>query len=88
MRGSIIEGTGSSNNSPSVMISYNLSNQKSVIKILDNLRKKGIPCWIDIDNMDGGSIQKATNTAIEKCTIFLLCFSAKYSECKKCLIGK
>lgn len=86
MRGSIIEGTGSSNNSPSVMISYNLSNQKSVIKILDNLRKKGIPCWIDIDNMDGGSIQKATNTAIEKCTIFLLCFSAKYSECKKCLI--
>lgn len=76
---SIMEGKRSSNNSHHVMISYDCSNIKSILNIRDNLRKKGISCWIDIDNMDG-SILEVMATAVENCTVFLLCYSAKYSE--------
>lgn len=80
---SIMEGKRSSNNSHHVMISYNWSNQKSVLNIRDNLRKKGISCWMDIDNKDGSALMAMT-TAVENCTVFLMCYSAKYSKSLNC----
>lgn len=69
-----------------VMISYNWDNKETVLKIREKLRENGISCWIDVENMSGSTLE-AMSAAVENCTIFLMCYSGKYSESKNCKKG-
>lgn len=66
-----------------VMISYNWEHQTTVLKIRDKLEENGFSCWIDKNNMSGSTLD-AMSAAVENCTIFLMCYSKKYSESKNC----
>lgn len=66
-----------------VMISYNWDNKETVLKIREKLRENGISCWIDVENMSGSTLE-AMSAAVENCTIFLMCYSGKYSESNNC----
>lgn len=85
-----MSGTGSSN-TPDVMISYNLGSKEAALKIRDNLQQNGITCWIDVDveadSYMAGSLQEAISAAIDNCTVFLTCYSEKYSQSKNCQSG-
>lgn len=70
-----------------VMISYNWDNKETVLKIREKLRENGISCWIDVENMSGSTLE-AMSAAVENCTIFLMCYSGKYSESNNCQAGK
>lgn len=79
---------GTSNSSKcDVMISYNWGSKETVLKIRENLEQNGIACWIDEEHM-AGSIMQAMSTAVENCSVFLLCYSEKYLKSKNCQSGK
>lgn len=76
---SIMERPRRSNNLQEVMISYNYSNTKIALKIRDNLREKGISCWIDVDNAEGLRLEDMAH-AVENCSVMLMCYSEKYKD--------
>ena len=70
-----------------IMISYQWANQKILIKIRDELRKKGYDVWMDIDQM-GGSTLAAMADAVEKASVVLVCMSQKYKDSPNCRAGE
>lgn len=38
------------------MISYQWANQKLIEKIRDSLQENGVKCWVDIDDMQGSTL--------------------------------
>lgn len=79
-------GTGSSS-THDVMISYNWGSKETVLKIRDNLKQNGVTCWIDVEKMSGSTLE-AMSAAVENCTVFVMCYSAKYLQSKNCQSGK
>ena len=69
------------------MISYQWHNQKTLIKIRDELKNKGYKVWMDIDNMKGSTLE-AMAEAVEKASVVLLCSSQKYKNSPNCRLGK
>ncbi|XP_052699969.1 uncharacterized protein LOC128177327 isoform X2 [Crassostrea angulata] len=69
-----------------IMLSYNWGDQKTVLKIRDRLREKGLTVWMDVDNMEG-SILEAMARAVEESRIVLVCYSEKYKESQNCKTG-
>lgn len=70
-----------------VMISYNWGSKETVLKIRNNLEQNGVTCWIDEVHMSGSTIE-AMGKAIDNCTVFLMCYSEKYSQSQNCKSGK
>jgi hypothetical protein len=70
-----------------VMISYAWEHKEMVLKIREKLKERGFRCWIDVENMTG-SILEAMSAAVENSSIFLMCYSEKYSESENCQSGK
>lgn len=66
-----------------VMISYNWGSKETVLKIRNNLEQNGVTCWIDEVHMSGSTIE-AMGKAIDNCTVFLMCYSEKYSQSQNC----
>lgn len=75
-------GAGSYNNH-NVMISYNSGSKETVFKIRDYLKQNGVTFWIDVEHMSGSTLD-AMSEAVENCTVFLMCYSAKYSQSENC----
>lgn len=75
-------GAGSYNKHD-VMISYNSGSKETVFKIRDYLKQNGVTFWIDVEHMSGSTLE-AMSAAVEKCTVFLMCYSAKYSQSENC----
>ena len=69
------------------MISYQWSNQKTLIKISDVLKSKGYKVWLDIDNMSGSTLE-AMAEAVEKASVVLICMSQKYKNSPNCRLGQ
>ena len=69
-----------------IMISYQWANQKSLIKIRDELKKNGYNVWMDIDQM-GGSTLAAMADAVERASVVLICMSQKYKDSPNCRAG-
>ena len=69
-----------------IMISYQWANQKSLIKIRDELKKNGYNVWMDIDQM-GGSTLAAMADAVERASVVLVCMSQKYKDSPNCRAG-
>lgn len=81
----IMAGAGSYNKH-NVMISYNSANKETVFKIRDYLNQNGVTFWIDVEHMAGSTLD-AMSEAVENCTVFLMCYSAKYSQSENCKSG-
>jgi hypothetical protein len=57
-----------------------------VKQIRENLRSSGINVWMDVDDMQGSTLQ-AMSSAVEKTDIFLMCYSFKYKNSNNCRAG-
>jgi uncharacterized protein (DUF302 family) len=68
------------------MISYNWGHQSMVKQIRENLRSSGIKVWMDVDDMQGSTLQ-AMASAVEKADIVLMCYSFKYKNSDNCRAG-
>ncbi|XP_050391685.1 uncharacterized protein LOC126810559 [Patella vulgata] len=66
-----------------VMISYQWANQDVLIKVRDELRRHGYKVWMDIDDMEGSTLQ-AMAEAIEQAEVVLICMSRKYKDSPNC----
>ncbi|XP_076083083.1 uncharacterized protein LOC143054087 isoform X1 [Mytilus galloprovincialis] len=75
------KSTGSVNRH--IMISYNWGHQPMVKQIRDNLRNSGIKVWMDVDDMQGSTLQ-AMAKAVEQADIVLVCYSFKYKNSDNC----
>lgn len=69
-----------------VMISYQWDNQAVVIKIKDKLKAKGFIVWVDIDDMEGSTLETMAK-AVENAKLILLCSSQKYKDSPNCRAG-
>lgn len=69
-----------------VMISYQWDNQKLIQKIRDRLQENGVKCWMDIDDMQGSTVD-AMAKAVENAEFVLICYSTKYHESPNCRAG-
>ena len=69
------------------MISYQWANQPLIKKIRDSLQENGIKCWMDIDDMQGSTLN-AMAGAVEGADIVLICYSQKYYDSPNCRAGK
>ena len=70
-----------------VMVSYSWGNQKTVLKIRDQLRGAGLSCWINVEQMSGSILEVMART-VENCSVFLLCYSQKYKDSQSLRTGK
>lgn len=70
-------------NGQHIMISYQWSNQKTLIKIRDALKSQGYNVWLDIYNMSGSTLE-AMAEAVEKASVVLICMSQKYKNSPSC----
>lgn len=68
------------------MISYQWANQKLIEKIRDSLQENGVKCWVDIDDMQGSTLD-AMAQAVEGAEIVLICYSKKYQDSPSCRAG-
>lgn len=73
----------SETNKGHVMISYQWANQKLIEKIRDSLQENGVKCWVDIDDMQGSTLD-AMAQAVEGAEIVLICYSKKYQDSPSC----
>ncbi|KAK3575912.1 hypothetical protein CHS0354_002553 [Potamilus streckersoni] len=77
------ESPGAPNRKGHIMISYQWSDQKMLMKIRDILKEHGYAVWMDIDNMTGSTVV-AMAEAVEEAHIFLMCMSRKYKISPNC----
>ena len=68
------------------MISYNCGHQAMVKQIRENLRSCGIKVWMNVDDMQGSTLQ-AMASAVEKADIVLMCYSFEYKNSDNCRAG-
>eukprot|EP00026_Physarum_polycephalum_P003081 Phypoly_transcript_03090.p1 GENE.Phypoly_transcript_03090~~Phypoly_transcript_03090.p1 ORF type:complete len:799 (+),score=132.97 Phypoly_transcript_03090:161-2557(+) len=66
-----------------IMISYNWGNQEMVKTIKKGLADHGYNCWIDIEQMQGSTLEAMAN-AVEQASVVLICYSKKYKESAAC----
>ncbi|XP_064620815.1 uncharacterized protein LOC135483734 [Lineus longissimus] len=78
-----IVGGESTEKQPHIMLSYDWSHQDLVKKISDSLKASGYKTWIDVEQMEGSTLQ-AMAEAVEDSTIVLACVSEKYKDSPNC----
>ncbi|XP_055957322.1 uncharacterized protein LOC130010412 isoform X2 [Patella vulgata] len=66
-----------------VMISYNWDKQDLVLKIRDQLKSNNIKVWMDVDDMEGSTLE-AMAEAVEQAEIVIMCMSRKYKNSENC----
>ncbi|XP_072049173.1 uncharacterized protein [Amphiura filiformis] len=66
-----------------VMISYNWEHQKTALKIRDELKKNGYKIWIDVDNMQGDTLECMAK-AVKQADVILMCMSQHYYASTSC----
>ncbi|XP_060064487.1 uncharacterized protein LOC132544855 [Ylistrum balloti] len=66
-----------------IMISYQWGNQNMLKRIRDGLRANGFKVWMDIDDMEGSTLD-AMARAVENADVVLVCFSQKYKDSDNC----
>ncbi|XP_064620178.1 uncharacterized protein LOC135483318 [Lineus longissimus] len=68
---------------PHIMVSYQWDAKPLVLKVRDALRAAGYKVWVDVDNMEGSTIN-AMAEAVENSTVVLMCMSHRYKESQNC----
>ncbi|XP_063729162.1 uncharacterized protein LOC134856811 [Symsagittifera roscoffensis] len=66
-----------------IMISYCWNQQKTALKLFEGLKKSGKEVWIDVEKMEGDSLEKMAE-AVDNSEIVICCFSEDYSNSQSC----
>ncbi|XP_032238030.2 uncharacterized protein LOC5512767 isoform X2 [Nematostella vectensis] len=66
-----------------VMLSYQWGYQDVVLKVRDELRAAGYKVWIDVEQMEGSTLE-AMASAVENAAAVLMCVSRAYKESPNC----
>jgi TIR domain len=67
------------------MLSYCWDDQKTVLRIRDELTARGFKVWIDVEKMSGNIYDKMAE-AVESCNVVVPCLSTSYSSSENCLM--
>jgi len=68
---------------PHIMISYQWDSQPFVKRVAGALRAAGYKLWLDIDDMQGSTLEAMAN-AVEGACVVLICMTRKYKESPNC----
>jgi len=68
---------------PHIMISYQWDSQNFVKRVATALRHAGYKIWLDIDDMQGSTLEAMAN-AVEGAVVVLICMTKKYKESPNC----
>ncbi|XP_070543099.1 uncharacterized protein [Ptychodera flava] len=71
------------NKDPHVMISYQWGSQPEMIKIKDILKNAGYKVWMDIESMEGSTLEGMAS-AVENAAVVFMGISQKYKESANC----
>ncbi|XP_046350502.2 uncharacterized protein LOC124131334 [Haliotis rufescens] len=66
-----------------LMISYQWADQKTLVKVKESLRQRGYNIWMDIDDMEGSTLQ-AMAEAVQNASVVLVCMSERYKLSQNC----
>ncbi len=66
------------------MISYSWQDETLVLKLRDALKARGIPLWMDRENLHSGALFESIAKSIEETCIFIACFSESYFKSAYC----
>jgi len=66
-----------------IMLSYNWNHQAIVAELKTELEKAGYKTWMDIDKMQGSTLEAMAN-AVEESDAVILCVSKGYKESQAC----
>ncbi|XP_063437363.1 uncharacterized protein LOC134718645 isoform X2 [Mytilus trossulus] len=66
-----------------LFISYSWKEKEIVLKLKDLLQEKGLPIWIDTEQMRGSTLQ-AMAEAVENASLVLICMSESYKHSPNC----
>ncbi|KAJ3101473.1 hypothetical protein HDU97_001348 [Phlyctochytrium planicorne] len=66
-----------------VMLSYNWSHQKTVIRIRDSLIERGLTVWLDLEQMSGNVYAKMANAVLGS-SVVCPCLTAAYEASGNC----
>ncbi|XP_046350500.2 uncharacterized protein LOC124131332 [Haliotis rufescens] len=66
-----------------VMISYQWADQEVLVKVKELLKKHKFKVWMDIDNMEGSTLQ-AMAEAVEGASVVVVCMSERYKLSQNC----
>ena len=66
-----------------IMISYCWKQQPRALQIFEKLKENGKKVWMDIERMEGDSLEKMAE-AVEKSAYIICCFSEDYSNSQAC----
>ncbi|XP_046574454.1 uncharacterized protein LOC124282490 [Haliotis rubra] len=66
-----------------IMISYQWADQKMLIKVKEFLKGHNFKVWMDIDNMEGSTLQ-AMAEAVQNASVVLVCMSERYKLSQNC----
>jgi hypothetical protein len=66
---------------PEIFISYLREDKEKVARIAQALRNAGADLWIDLENLNAGSLwRERVREAIQQSNYFVACFSKRYTE--------
>ena len=66
-----------------VMISYQWGHQDKILRLREILRSYGIPVWIDVERMQGSTLE-AMADAVENAAAIIMGVSSKYKQSANC----
>eukprot|EP00051_Salpingoeca_urceolata_P003175 m.55773 g.55773 ORF g.55773 m.55773 type:complete len:677 (+) comp12553_c0_seq2:228-2258(+) len=66
-----------------IMLSYSWAEQSIVLRIADELKERGYPVWLDVDQMQGSTLE-AMALAVEGAAVVCVCVSASYKDSNNC----
>jgi len=75
--------SGSGGSGGHIMISYNWTHQPLVLKLAQALKEKGIKIWLDVEQMEGSTLE-AMALAVEEASCLLICASQPYQNSRAC----
>ena len=70
---------------PEVFISYQWGSQKEILSLRKWLKKFGMTCWLDVEQISIGDVLfEKIYDGIKHCKLFLSCVTTKYMESDNC----
>ena len=58
---------------------------ENVLQVAELLREAGVQIWLDVDNMNGSTIQAMAN-AVDDSQLIIVCMSKGYSVSQNCIL--
>jgi len=77
------QSTKEETNKGHVMISYSHGQKSKMKEVVSHLKSKGIPVWVDVEQMEGSILEKMAE-AVEESSVIILFLSSTYKDSQAC----